>query len=313
MKIIFAGTPEFTLPVLHAVLSSDHEIVAVLTRPDRAAGRGLKQHQSAVKQKTLALGLPIMQPEHFTSQTVEEIIALRADLMITMSYGMLLPSELLECLAIGCVNIHTSLLPRWRGAAPIARAIEAGDTETGVSLMLTTVELDAGPIIGQHRCPIEEDDTAKSLETKLAVLGAEKISRLLSYGREQIRTQIEQAQNQSDFGISYAKKLNKQEAWIDWSDSAYNIARKVRAYNPWPIAQTYLGKKILRIWSARACEKDVETAKLKTTKHQVWAGCGEGALELLRVQLAGGKLMPANAFANGHKINNVVLRIPEPL
>ena len=307
MKIIFAGTPEFTLPVLDAVLSSGHDVVAILTRPDKPAGRGLKQRRSAVKQEAIARGLPLEQPEKFTSQAIKRIIALQADLMVVMSYGMLLPDELLVSLSIGCINIHTSLLPRWRGAAPIARAIEAGDTETGISLMRTVSELDAGPIIGQYRCPITETDTTRSLEHKLALLGAEKTSQLLNRNDNQIRQHIVQAQNQPDEGITYAKKLDKQEAWIDWNDSAHYINCKIRAHNPWPIAQTYLEKRILRIWSARICKYDVETAQLKTAKHSMFAGCGDGALELLEVQLPGGKPMSAAAFAHGHKIADVSL------
>ena len=311
MRIIFAGTPEFILPVLHAVISSKHDIVAILTQPDRPAGRGLKQRQSPIKQEALTHGLPVMQPETYTPQTIDDIAALQADLMITMSYGILLPDELLASLPIGCVNIHTSLLPRWRGAAPIARAIEAEDTETGISIMRTILELDAGPVINQHQCPIAEDDTTHSLERKLASLGAEKITDLLNHNDDEIHTLIKQACKQPKTGITYAPKLKKQEAWIDWNDSTQHIAHKIRAYNPWPIAQTHLDKRILRIWSARTCENDmgtdIETARLKTTKRKVYAGCGDGVLELLEVQLAGGKPMPATALANGYNINNASL------
>ena len=307
MRIIFAGTPEFTLPVLHAVLSSRHDIVAILTQPDRPAGRGLNLHQSAVKREALTHGLSLLQPERYTPHAIEGITTLQADMMITMSYGMLLPDEILASLSMGCINIHTSLLPRWRGAAPIARAIEAGDTETGISLMLTVSELDAGPIVDQYRCAITEDDTTRSLEGKLAVLGAEKISHLLDHSDDEIRTQITQAREQPDIEITHAPKLKKQEAWIDWNDSAQHIARKIRAYDPWPITQTLLDKKILRIWSARVCENELEVAQIKTTKHKVCVGCGDGALELLEVQLPGGRPMSAAAFANGHKIGNTFL------
>ena len=311
MRIIFAGTPEFILPVLHAVISSEHDIAAILTQPDRPAGRGLKQRQSPVKQEALTHGLPVMQPETYTPQTIDDITALQADLMITMSYGMLLPDEILASLPIGCVNIHTSLLPRWRGAAPIARAIEAGDTETGISLMRTVLELDAGPVINQYQCSISKDDTTHSMERKLASLGAEKIADLLSHNDDEIHELIKQAHKQPETGITYAPKLEKQEAGIDWNDSAQHIAHKIRAYNPWPIAQTHLDKRVLRIWSARACENnmetDTETARLKTAKRKVYAGCGDGALELLQVQLAGGKPMPAAALANGYDINGASL------
>ena len=307
MNIIFAGTPEFTLPVLHAVVSSPHQVITILTRPDKPAGRGLKQHQSAVKQEALRLGLTVEQPEQFTPQVIESIAALQADLMITMGYGVLLPDELLASLPLGCINIHTSLLPRWRGAAPVARAIEAGDTTSGISLMLTVSELDAGPIISQHPCPIAADDTTRSLEKKLSELGDEQISRLLDYAPDEMRARIEQAQEQPAAGVTYAKKLTKQEAWIDWNDSAHNIARKIQAYNPWPVAQTLLQEKTFRIWAARVCDDDIETAQLRSTKHQVFVGCGEGAVELLEVQLAGGKAMAAAAFANGHRITNTLL------
>ncbi len=311
VRIIFAGTPEFILPVLHAVISSKHDIAAILTQPDRPAGRGLKQRQSPVKQEALTHGLLVMQPETYTPQTIDDIAALQADLMITMSYGMLLPDEILASLPIGCVNIHTSLLPRWRGAAPIARAIEAGDTETGISLMRTVLELDAGPVINQYQCSINEDDTTHSMERKLAALGAEKIADLLNHNDDDIHELITQACTQPETDITYAPKLEKQEAWIDWNDSAQHIACKIRAHNPWPIAQTHLDKRVLRIWSARACdndmETDIETARLKTTKRKVYAGCGDGALELLQVQLAGGKPMPAAALANGYDIDGASL------
>lgn len=307
MRIIFAGTPEFTLPVLHAVLSSKHDTVAILSQPDRPAGRGLKQRQSAIKQEALACGLPVVQLEQYIPKTIDSITVLQADLMIAMSYGMLLPDEVLKSLSIGCINVHTSLLPRWRGAAPIARAIEAGDTETGVSLMLTIPELDAGPIIDQSRCTISENDTTRSLEKKLAALGADKIKGILNHNLDEICTLVAQARNQSEAGVTYAHKLEKQEARIDWNNSASQIACKIRAYNPWPVAQTYLNKRVLRIWSARACERNLEIAQLTVTKNAVFVGCGDGALELLEVQLPGGKLMSAAAFANGHKINNIFL------
>ena len=267
----------------------------------------MKRHQSRVKQEALARGLLVMQFRQYTPKAIERIAELQADLMITMSYGMLLPNEILANLPIGCVNIHTSLLPRWRGAAPIARAIEAGDTKTGVSLMHTIPKLDAGPIISQHPCPIAEYDTTRSLEKKLTALSAERIGSLLNRSDDEIRTHIKQAQNQPQTGITYASKLNKQEAWIDWNNSAQQIAYKIRAYNSWPVAQTYLNKKILRIWAARVCKNDIETAQLKVTKHNVFAGCGEGALELLEVQYPGGKPMSAAAFVNGHKIDNATL------
>lgn len=294
--------------MFNTVLSSRHDVVAVLTQPDRPAGRGLKKRPSAIKQAALQHGLAVIQPEQIERQEIECIAALQADLMITMSYGKVLPDELLANLPVGCVNIHTSLLPRWRGAAPIARAIEAGDTETGISLMRTVAELDAGPIITQHRCSITATDTAASLEQKLFTLGADAIGALLNYEDHLIRAFIAQAQHQSDEGISYAPKLKKQEAWIDWQHSAYKIACKIRAYNPWPIAQTYIGKQILRVLSARVCAYDLETARLKITKRNVYAGCGEGTLELLEVQPPGGKPMTATAYANGHRIADTMLR-----
>ena len=312
MRIIFAGTPETTLPVLHTILSSRHDVVAILTQPDRPAGRGLKLHRSAVKQEALAHGLTIVQPQQFTPQTITQIATLQADLMITMSYGMLLPDEILARLSVGCINIHTSLLPRWRGAAPIARAIEAGDTESGISLVRSITKLDAGPIIAQHPCPITADDTTRSLELKLATLATNILGQLLSYDNDRIHQHIAHACSQPKEGITYAKKISKKEAWIDWNNSASIIANKIRAYNPWPIAQTYLEGQLLKILSARVCSDDVETARIKTTKHNVFAGCGEGTLELLEVQPPGGTPMSATAYANGHRINDTVLEMYDP-
>ena len=304
MNIIFAGTPSFTLPILQTLLVSRHDIVAVYTRSDKPAGRGLKYQDSSLKHFALAQGLALEQPETFTAEVNERLASYRPDLLITMSYGLLLPEETLRIPSLGSINIHTSLLPRWRGAAPIARAIEAGDDETGISLMRMEAQLDAGPLICQRRYKIKADDTTASLQHKLCLLSTEAVAQLLNGSDNAIQTQFAQAQPQTQTEVCYAKKLNKQEAWINWHQTAESVARKIRAYNPWPVAQTYFNNRSLRIWTARTCRYDIAPARITTTKRNVYAGCADGALELLVVQLPGGKPMDGQAFVAGHPVKN---------
>lgn len=310
MKIIFAGTPSYTLPVLQAILSSRHEVVAVYTRSDKPAGRGLKQQESPIKHHALTHKLAVEQPEVFTTEVNAKLASYQADLLVTMSYGILLPTKTLKIPSLGCINVHTSLLPRWRGAAPIARAIEAGDSETGISLMQMEAKLDNGPIVYQKRCAIENSDNAASLQNKLCLLGATAMTHLLNDTKDKIQKRFAQAQAQTSANVSYAKKLSKQEAWIDWHQTAESIARKIRAYNPWPVAQIGFNGSLLRIWSARTCEYEVAPGHITTTKKHVFVGCVDGTLELLVVQLAGGKPMDGQAFANGHSIKNMPLTLP---
>lgn len=292
------------MPILQTILASRHRIAAVYTRSDKPAGRGLKYQDSPVKHYALAQGLALEQPETFTTEVNARLASYQPDLLITMSYGLLLPEETLKIPSLGSINIHTSLLPRWRGAAPIARAIEAGDCETGISLMRMEAQLDTGPVICQRRCIIKADDTSASLQHKLCLLSSEAVAHLLNESDDAIQTLLAQAQQQTQTNVRYAKKLNKQEARINWYQTAESVARKIRAYNPWPVAQTYFNNSPLRIWAARTCRYDIAPARITTTKRNVYAGCADGALELLVVQLPGGKPMDGQAFVAGHPVKN---------
>ena len=302
-RIIFAGTPDFALPVLDAVAArhraGDHRLIAVYTRPDRPSGRGRKLRASAVKQYAERRGWALEQPEVFDAAADGRLAAYRPDLLVTMAYGLLLPASTLAIPALACVNVHTSLLPRWRGAAPVARAIEAGDAQSGVSLMRMTEKLDAGPIISRRVCAVAADDTTATLSRKLGALGARVVAEFL----DQLGATGVPAQPQPCDGVCYAAKLSKQEAWIQWRDPPAVVARTVRALNPWPVAQGRLGDKVLRIWHAVACAGDGAPGQvLAADAAGVVVACGDGALRLLSVQLPGGKVMSGAAFANGHHI-----------
>ena len=300
-RIVFAGTPDFVLPVLEAARSSRHELAAVYTRPDRPSGRGRKLRPGPVRQYAERHGLALEQPAVFDAEADRRLADHRPDLLLTMGYGLLLPAPTLALPALACVNVHTSLLPRWRGAAPVARAIEAGDAQSGVSLMRMTEQLDAGPVISRRPCAIDGDDTAAALSRKLGELGAGMVVEFL----EQLSADAAQALAagpQPSDGVCYAAKLQKREAWIDWRDSAAAIARKVRALNPWPVAQGRLGEQVLRIWRAEVCAGGGAPGQVVEASPAPVVACGRGALRLLSVQLPGGKPVSGAAFANGHRV-----------
>ena len=302
-RIIFAGTPDFALPALEAVAArhraGGHRLVAVYTRPDRPAGRGRKLRASPVKQYAERHGLALEQPEVFDAAADSRLAAYRPDLLLTMAYGLLLPASTLAIPTLACVNVHTSLLPRWRGAAPVARAIEAGDAQSGVTLMRMTEALDAGPIISCHACAVIADDTTATLSHRLGALGALALAEFL----DRLGAADVPAQPQAHDGVCYAAKLSKQEAWIQWRDPAVVVARKVRALHPWPVAQARLGDKVVRIWRAVACAGDGAPGQvLAADAAGIVVACGDGALRLLSVQLPGGKAMSGAAFANGHRV-----------
>ncbi len=289
------------LPVLEAVAASRHELVAVYTRPDRPSGRGRRLRPGPVRQYAERHGLTLEQPATFDAEADRRLAGYRPDLLLTMGYGLLLPLSTLALPALACVNVHTSLLPRWRGAAPVARAIEAGDAQSGVSLMQMTESLDAGPVIRRRACAIDGDDTTATLSRKLGELGACMVGEFL----EQVGTKGGQAlasEPQAPDDVCYAAKLGKREAWIDWRDSATAIARKVRALNPWPVAQGRLGEKVLRIWQAAPCAGSGAPGQIVEAATDIVVACGSGALRLLSVQLPGGKPVSGAAFANGHRV-----------
>lgn len=301
LKIIFAGTPEFATVALAVLLESPHEICAVLTQPDRPGGRGRKLQASPVKLMALANDIPVYQPESLKSTQVQSSLAkLQADIMVVAAYGLILPVEVLLIPPLGCVNIHASLLPRWRGAAPIQRAILAGDRETGITIMQMDAGLDSGDILKQTRCTIYAEDTAQSLHSRLADLGAQTLISTLSELAKQKIT----PQPQDESHASYAQKLQKSEAVLDWRLSAQTLENCVRAFNPWPVAYTMLDSKTLRIWRAQAldvAQRKVQPGTvIKVAKQGIDVACNNGVLKLKTVQLAGAKSMEVDVFLNGH-------------
>ena len=247
MRIVYAGTPEFAVPALDAIHASAHELVAVYTQPDRAAGRGRELRAGPVKERALALGLPVEQPPTLRAPGAAATLAgYAADVMVVAAYGLLLPPEILATPRLGCVNIHASLLPRWRGAAPIQRAIEAGDPETGISIMQMEKGLDTGPVYALRRTPIGAGEHAGALTQRLALLGAPLLTEVLDL----LAAGAAHAVAQPDDGVCYAHKLEKREALLDWSAGAALLARRVCAFDPWPVAETTLAGGTLRIWAA---------------------------------------------------------------
>ncbi|MDM1276196.1 methionyl-tRNA formyltransferase [Acinetobacter indicus] len=314
MKIIFAGTPEFAAVALDALLKTEHEIVAVYTQPDRKAGRGQKLTASAVKQLALAHDLPVYQPLHFKSSTEEglaaqaELKALNADVMVVAAYGLILPQVVLDTPKYGCLNIHGSLLPRWRGAAPIQRAIAAGDAETGVTIMKMAAGLDTGDMMYKTLCPITAEDTSASLHDKLAIQGAEAIVAVLA-SEQTLQQYLEQREVQDEALTVYAHKLSKAEAKIDWSQDAVTIDRNIRAFNPWPVAFIPLDEQSnLRVWGSVLSNEAVNGQSAGTIltldKQGVHVACGDGkAICLTSLQWPGGKALNPVQISQTQKLN----------
>ncbi len=306
MKIIFAGTPEFAVPSLQMLLDSEHEICAVYTQPDRPAGRGRKLHPSPVKDLALSAGLAVLQPLTLkTDDDLQQIKAFNADLIVVVAYGMILTQAVLDVPKFGCINVHGSLLPRWRGAAPIQRALMAGDEKTGVTLMQIVRKLDAGAMLHKEELLIGASDTSGDLFEKLAHLGAIGLAKVLG----QIENGTAHAESQDETQVTYAEKLDKNEAIIDWSHTADHIARQVRGLNPWPVAQTLYQGHVLRIWQAEAIAEDVtvDYGRMRCTQKHVDVATGNGWLRLHEVQLPNGKRMTIQAFLSAHPVNSIKL------
>jgi methionyl-tRNA formyltransferase len=308
LKVVFAGTPEFALPPLQVLLDGPHEVVAVYTQPDRPAGRGRRIAASPVKQLAMAHAVPVCQPASFRhADAVEGLAALQPELMVVVAYGLILPAAVLAIPRLGCINIHASLLPRWRGAAPIQRAILAGDSETGVCLMQMEAGLDTGPVLACMKIPISPDDTGSRLHDRLARLGGQ----LLADNLAAIEQQRLIPRVQDEALATYARKLDKGEAQLDWRADAAELARKVRAFNAWPVAQTTLGGKQLRIWEAEAVPGNNECILPGTVtvagRTGIDVACGTGCLRLQRLQLPGARPVSAADFINAHAVEGVRL------
>jgi methionyl-tRNA formyltransferase len=313
LRLGFAVTPDFAVPALDR-LAAHHEICAVFTQPDRPAGRGRALHLSPIKRRALELGLTVHQPLSFKSP--EALAVLRTadvDALVVAAYGLILPREALGMPRWGCINIHASLLPRWRGAAPIQRAVLAGDPITGVTIMRMEAGLDTGPMLKSRTTAIAPTDTAKTLHDRLAVMGADLIAESLDgLGRGAILEIAQPAE-----GVTYAQKIDKLEALIQWERSAEEISRQVRAFNPWPMAETRFNGEQLRIWEAEPLEAPAMNsaatpagAVLSATGEGIDVVCGTGVLRIHRLQLAGRKPLPAADFVRGHRLDGVRLAAP---
>ncbi|KQH90702.1 methionyl-tRNA formyltransferase [Vibrio fluvialis] len=298
LRIVFAGTPDFAARHLAALLSSEHEVIAVYTQPDRPAGRGKKLTASPVKNLALEHNIPVYQPENFKSdEAKQELAALNADIMVVVAYSLLLPKAVLDTPKLGCINVHGSILPRWRGAAPIQRSIWAGDSETGVTIMQMDVGLDTGDMLKIATLPIEASDTSGSMYDKLAELGPQALVECLS----DIAQGTAVAVKQDDALANYAQKLSKEEAKIDWTLTAQAIERCVRAFNPWPMSHFAVADNQIKVWQARVEAGSSNQAAgtiLKADKTGIYVATGEEILVLESLQIPGKKALPVQDILN---------------
>lgn len=310
-RILFAGTPEFAVPALLQLIASRHDVVGVLTQPDRPAGRGRALQGSPVKLAALEHAIPVMQPQSLRDADIQQSLRdIAPDLLVVVAYGLLLPAEVLAIPRAGCVNVHASLLPRWRGASPIQSAVLAGDPETGISLMRMEQGLDTGPVFATATVGIGSHETAGELHDRLAPLGGE----LLAQHLDRILAGDLQPQPQPSAGVTYAHRIKKSDADIDWRRTAAEIDRLIRAYNPWPVAQTTLNREQLRCWLA---EPDAQAAPSEAAPGAIVAvdergilvQTGEKLLRLIEVQAPGRKRVSATEFAHAHPLVGAVLGV----
>ena len=297
MKLIFAGTPEFAAQALAAIVAAGHQVAMVLTQPDRPAGRGMSLQPSAVKKVALENGIEVFQPLTLRDAEAQaKVAAVGAEVMVVAAYGLILPQVVLDMPRFGCINIHGSLLPRWRGAAPIQRALLAGDVETGVCIMQMEAGLDTGPVLLRGAFPINASDTTATLHDRLAELGARLIVEAL--GKLPLPAEPQPAD-----GVTYAHKIEKAEALVDWSKSAAALDRHIRAFNPFPGAQALFGGQTVKLWQATPVAGDGEIGTiLAVDRSSVVIACGEGALAVSELQKAGGKRLPVQQFLAGHPL-----------
>lgn len=306
MRIIYAGTPEFAVPALQGLIDAGHDIVMVLTQPDRPSGRGMQLKASPVKQLALQHGLNVFQPENLKpSEVQDQIAATHADVLIVAAYGLIIPTAVLNIPKRGCYNIHGSLLPRWRGAAPIHRAILAGDSETGVTIMEVVPKLDAGNMVSKWAVPITEQDTTQTLHDAISREGA----RLMIEAMHTLQTTGQlPSEVQDESLVTYAHKLEKSESAIDWTQSAIQLSRQVRAFNPFPVATAKFKDQVCKLWFAQVAQHaaELDLAQPAGTILQVQplvVACGDGALEIHELQMPGGKRQAAQQFVQGQHVH----------
>ena len=302
LKIIFAGTPDFAVPALQALYDKGYKIVGVLTQPDRPSGRGLKLHPSAIKHKANRLGIPVYQPSELKSkQSFETIARIDFNVMIIAAYGLIIPQTILDLPSLGCFNIHASLLPRWRGAAPIHRAIMMGDNLTGVTIMRVVQKLDAGDIIKQAEIQIRKNDTTEKLTKNLAELGAYLMTEVMS----ELGGKVElQCTPQDEASVTYAEKVTKEESKINWNDPSVVIGRKIRAFNSFPVAQTEYREAVCKIWGAeigKENDKEAKVGQIIKLDDFIHVQCGKGILLIKELQMPGGKRLKSKEFILGHR------------
>ena len=297
MRLIFAGTPEFAAQALQAIVAAGHDVTLVLTQPDRPAGRGMTLQPSAVKKVALEHGIEVFQPLTLRDAEAQaKLAAVGAEVMVVAAYGLILPQVVLDMPRFGCINIHGSLLPRWRGAAPIQRALLAGDAETGVCIMQMEAGLDTGPVLLRGAFPIEASDTTATLHDRLAALGAGLVVEAL--GKLPLPAEPQPAE-----GVTYAHKIEKAEALIDWSKTATELDRHIRAFNPFPGAQALFAGQTVKLWQAMPVDGAGEAgAILALDRHRIVIACGQGALAVSELQKAGGKRLPVQQFLAGHPL-----------
>lgn len=300
LKIIFAGTPDFAARHLDALLASEHQVVGVFTQPDRPAGRGNKLTPGPVKVLAQAHDIPVFQPKSLKPEENQQLVAgLQADVMVVVAYGLILPQAVLTMPRLGCINVHGSLLPRWRGAAPIQRSLWAGDNETGVTIMQMDVGLDTGDMLHKITCPINADDTSASLYDKLAQLGPQGMLTTLSL----LAAGSAQPEVQDEPLVTYAEKLSKEEARLDWSLSAVQLERCIRAFNPWPVSYFLIDDQPVKVWQASVLpHRSAQPGEiLQADKHGIQIATADGVLNLLSLQPAGKKAMAAQDLLNSRR------------
>jgi len=301
MRIIFAGTPDFAVPALRALLGSEHTVVGVYTQPDRPSGRGRKLQNGPVKELALSANIPVFQPINLKEQIdIDDMRALDADLMVVVAYGLILSQIVLDIPRLGCINIHGSLLPRWRGAAPINRAIIAGDKETGVTIMRVVKKLDAGNMLYKQECVIGDNETASELHDRMMHMGAKSL--LVVLNQLSSATLVDEVQDESL--VTYAHKMDKAEARLDWSRSSLELSRQIRGLNAWPVAQTILDGAVVRVWSAEILDAQsiLPVGSILDAPKHIDVVTGDGVLRLVEIQMPGKKRTLVSAYLNAHSV-----------